>query len=277
MSRPRSVWPKEAKKSALASLSTASNAVARGMRRQALVALDQALSEIALVSALELLLVDPAASYTPPISKILPTLLRHERYSKVISYLPLLIAAHELRTIAVHHPNSRIKVTHAHLCRLLEAVVHFARASGLSVPLSVLVGAIRRSRLQVLCDWNQPWGPSAYSPLTAAKLRKGLQRRRMIGGWLGGPLAWPLVECSICGSLVVPEYLTTTQDEISFSALSEPVVVYCLFGCANLHQKAFREAEKENPKAYSYMDGEYFLQPLLQLLIPSTEIPTHLY
>jgi len=209
---------------------------------------------------------------TPPLPALLRRIAGECKNPTLAAHcLPSLLGIHELRTVVVHRAPDVLGVDQRRLSNLLEAATGFARACGISpsVQLAVTVG----SSFQILIDSRLPWGPAAYSRRNTRAIINGSKRRRMVAGWIRGSLQWPLITCSLCGRLSIPECLRTTQNEISFREKSEPLMVYCDFHCGLIHQRNLRSIRDSGGR---FDAGEYCLQPFLELFLPHP-LPEYLY
>jgi hypothetical protein len=236
--------------------------------------MDLAMSEAGLGLAGELGLISMGGKRTPPIPEVVRAL---SRYNSALTRLaPTLLAIHSLRNLAVHQVAENSRIDRERACELLEAVIEFVKTCGGSVALSVGVAAKKLSGIEVLLPATHPWGINVYGESHAKTMILGLEARKMVADWLDDGRRWPLLRCSLCASLAVPECLSTTQDDICFATCepTDPVTTYCDAGCAKIHQDLLRN---EDGRVDSWLVGEYMLQPLLELVSAGIRLPRHLY
>lgn len=255
------------------SLELACAAISNGELRQAIILLDDAcgltaqayLRERGEYSKLK------HGDKSPPIPVFLRAMINKADPPLSKTRLNLLLELHEVRGILVHRVSKELKVTRQQCMVYLRETLAFAGDYGVPQPKLIPSDLPEIQPLEILIEFGSEWDPRDRPLHHRKHIREAIERRGMLAGVVANA-NWPLVRCSLCRRLVPVDHLVTPQDEF-MTEDNEPVRVYCLYGCSDVHQTAVKEDEKE---AGFFDAGEYYLQPVLELISRTIPFDIHI-
>lgn len=248
---------------ACANLELACSAISDDQLRQAIVLLDDACGFIAQACLTERGRTQELkhGGKSPPTPAFLRAMTNQAEPPLAKTRLNLLLNLHEVRNILVHEIPKELKVTRQQCMVYLREVLVFASSYGVPRPKLIPSDLGEIEPIRILIEFGTEWDARNRPAYHRKYIREAVERRGMLAGIIANA-NWPLVRCSLCGSLVPVDHLVTPQEEF-MTEDNEPVRVYCLYRCSDIHKKAVKEEQKES----GYFDPtEDFMQPLLELI-----------